>query len=172
MIKLMGAVLVIFSCSVLGFQKVLQKRTTLAAMEELQELLLSIEQRISFNLEPLPELFLHLAAQRNVEETSFLFRLVSALREGEGSALGEAWHRALESFSQETGLSIEVKSLMQSLGQDLGTMDYETEGTRLCRGAKILGDCIKKEKKALAQSEKTFKSLGVLSGICIVIVLI
>ena len=172
MIKLIGAALVIFSCSLMGFQKVLQKRTTIFAMEELQELLLSVERRLSFNLEPLPELFLQLAAQREADDTSFLFQLVKALREGEDSTVSEAWRQTLDMFSQEKRLCDEAKSLMLSIGKELGTTDYETESAKLRRGAELMKEYIKREKKDLLQSEKTFKSLGILSGICIVIILI
>ncbi|MBE7022789.1 MAG: hypothetical protein E7414_06220 [Ruminococcaceae bacterium] len=172
MIKLLGGVLVILACTLLGLQYAAKKQTAFRAVRELKEVILLLHRHISFCLEPLPELVHRLCREKEDAADSFLKRLQEELEGMEEVSFGCAWAQALTHFAEEKGVPAEALAPVQGLGEGLGSMDSETESARLAFCAEELERLLQEMKPALRQTEKTTKSLGVLSGILIVILFI
>lgn len=172
MIKLLGAVLVLFACTVLALQHTAKKRTALQGVRELKELMIFLQQRISFHLEPLPDIVRRLCREQENGADSFLARLGEALEGQEELSFSRAWSRAVSRFAEEKGIAARARELVHALGQSLGTMDSETEADRLLNCARELETLLQEAEPALKQSEKTTRSLGFLSGVLLVILFI
>ncbi len=172
MIRFLGAVLIVSACSLLAYNQVLKKKTAIAAACELRDLLICLSQHISFSLEPLPDLIHRLFKEGAKAEDSFLARLSVALCETDNLSFSRAWSRTLQEFLDAKGRIGQTESHLLRLGETMGTMDGATEYARLQEVVKVMEMQIQEEKESLAQIEKTTKSLGVLCGVFIVLLLL
>jgi len=172
MVRFLGATLIVAACSLLAYNQILKKKAAITAACELRDLLIQISQHISFSLEPLPELIHRLFKEGRQAEDSFLAKLSATLCETENLSFSPAWSRALQEFLDAKGRIGQTESYLLRLGETMGTMDSATERARLQEVAEVVEKQIQEEKKSLAQTEKTTKSLGILCGVFIVLLLL
>ncbi len=172
MIKFLGALLVISACTLLGMTSVLKKRKTHRALCELENSLKEMAHAIEFSLAPLPNVICHLAKEQFADPQGFLNKLTKEMASEKKLPLSCAWQTITHRFAEENALPASALSLMLSLGETLGKMDYETETNRLLKAANILSEQAKDMELNREKTEKTVKSLGVILGIFIVIILV
>lgn len=172
MLKLLGAMLIITACTALGIKSVTKNRKTLKIIEELSSALLEMARAINFRLDPLPDVIHKLSREQFSDKNTFINRLSRQIEKTPEKSLPELWQNVLHNFSQEHSLPQKVTSIMSAIGENVGKMDYETEIHRLTCGHKSLTDLHAKMSQAHEKTEKMTKSLGVVLGIFIVILLI
>lgn len=172
MIKFLGALLIIFACTLLGMTSVLKKRKTQRALFELENSLKEMAHAIEFSLAPLPDVICHLAKEQFTDPQGFLSNLTKEMALENNLTLSQVWQAVSHRFAEENALPNTALSLMLSLGETLGKMDYETETNRLLKAAEILSEQAKDMEVNREKTEKAVKSLGVILGIFIVIILV
>ncbi len=171
MIKFMGAFLVVFACTAWGYMHNFKERNSICAVRELSKLFSEIARGISFRLEPLPQVIGRLSNEDKPPAALFLHRLNEALAVGD-MPFETLWQEVASHFAKETLLPARATEIMQSVGVHLGKMDYEVEVARLSEGTKELKALEEELEKNNAKTEKTVRSLGVLLGLFIVIILL
>ncbi len=172
MLKLLGAMLIITACTALGIKSVTKNRKTLKIIEELSSALLEMARAINFRLDPLPDVIHRLSREQFSDKDTFISQLSCQIEENPEKSLPELWQNVLHNFSQEHSLPQKATSIMSTIGEGIGKMDYETEIHRLTSGHESLTDLLTKMSQAHEKTEKMTKSLGVILGIFIVILLI
>lgn len=172
MIKFLGAMLVILACTLLGMTSVLKKRKTQHALCELENSLKEMANAIEFSLAPLPDVICRLTKEQFTDPQGFLNKLTKEMSTEKNLSLSCAWQTITHRFAEENALPTSTISLMLSLGETLGKMDYETEINRLLKAAKTLSEQAKDMELNREKTEKAVKSLGVILGIFIVIILV
>ena len=172
MLKLLGAMLIIAACTALGIKSVTKNRKTLKAITTLSDTLSEIARSINFQLDPLPDVIHRLGREQFVDEDSFINLLSSQIDTAPEKPLSELWHNALQTFSQTHHLPQKAFSIMNDIGESIGKMDYETEIHRLTAGQKALDELHTKMNHETAKTEKMTKSLGLILGVFIVILLL
>lgn len=172
MIKFLGALLVIGSCFSIAQNITKDKQKQLTAIKELYNLLINLSREIHFRLEPLPKLINRLTQDEDSVSFSFLKQLNQNIEKDRHSPFREHWQETLSHFAQENHLPHSATSLMRALGEHLGETDFETETTRLQDAAENLYSLYSSLDKENKKTEKLTRSLGVLSGISIVILLL
>ncbi len=172
MLKLIGALCIIGACCAFAAQQIIKKREALRAVRELHDLFCEIEHAISFQLVPLPDLINRLAQEPTAPALRFLQRLEVGIGDGPLRPLGEIWDEALLGYQNETFLPEKAQKIASALGSRLGQMDFETERDRLLSAANELEAFCAELDVDTVKTEKLTKSLGVLLGIFIVILLV
>ncbi|MBR5236411.1 MAG: stage III sporulation protein AB [Clostridia bacterium] len=171
MTKFIGAFLVVFACTTWGYMHNFKERNTISAIRELSMLFSEIARSISFRLEPLTQVIHRLASEKRSAAALFLHQLDDGLSIGD-MPFDALWQKAASFFAKETHLPDQAAEILQSVGMHLGKMDYEAEVNRLTEAAKELKTLEEEMKKNNLKTEKTVKSLGVLLGLFIVIILL
>lgn len=172
MLKLLGAMLVIAACTALGVKSVIKNRNILKTIEELSDTLSEMARSISFRLDPLPDIIRRLSEEQFSDKDTFINRLSCQIDNNPEEPLPKLWHKALLEFSRTNHLPQKAISVMSAIGENLGKMDYETELQRLTSGQESLTELLSKMNKDHEKTEKMTKSLGVILGIFIVILLL
>ncbi|MBQ2696287.1 MAG: stage III sporulation protein AB [Clostridia bacterium] len=172
MLKLLGALLVIAACTAFGIKSVMKKRDTIKALKELRSALSEIARAINFQLDPLPEVISRLHKEQFSEADSFISQLHTNVQNSENEPFSQLWEHTIKLFSKEKELPIQAESLLLSLGESLGKMDYETELSRLKEGQASLSELIDETEQNYGKTEKMTKSLSIILGIFIVILLL
>ncbi len=170
MIKLLGAVLIIFSTTWIGWD--LSKRL-IARPKQIRDLraaLQILEAEIMYGHMPLREAVLRLAKQIP-EPISKGFRLFADYLNEENQTVTNAWRKSVEEMRTWTELEEKEAEILLQFGETLGKHDRDTQQKQIQLTLKHLE---REELMALdkqSKYDKMVKSLGFFSGLLITILL-
>lgn len=171
MLKLIGAVLVLVSASMVGWQisgsyarRPLQIRALLVALQML-------ETEIVYGMTPLSRAFVKVG-KRVDAVVGKLFLLAAEMLETErAQSAEEALHLAMERQWPHTSLRKQEKEVLASLGLVLGSSDREDQEKHLRLAVTHLRGLEEEARLEQAKYEKMYKSLGFLGGLLVVILM-
>ena len=170
MVKLIGSGMILIATTVLGIMFAKIKIDRVKQLRALISALNMMEIEIKFALNVLPDAFFKISKTID-EKIGQLFAVTAKqIIESRKNAC-EAWHAALEQSFSNLCLDKEDKEILLALGSSLGEVDTENQ----IKNIRLIIEQLKRQElkaeEDKARSEKLFKSLGVLSGLTIVIVL-
>ena len=159
--------LVFFICFFIG--NIISKRYILRVKElqDFQNALNIIESKIKFTYEPLPEIFIQTSKLLS-ENISKIF--VNASVYMKEVSCEEAWDKSVE--QSNTYLNKEDIENIIGFGKMLGKTDKEGQVSHLELTKTFIEMQIKKAKNEEEKNAKMYKTLGVIFGLAIVIILI
>ncbi|MGG4000379.1 stage III sporulation protein SpoIIIAB [Anoxybacillus sp. CHMUD] len=169
--KWIGAVCIILATTWSGFEasRLLRERTK--QLRQLKMALQALEAEIMYGHTPLIDASLRLSQQLS-RPLSWLFEsFAQKLQKGTMNAR-QAWEESLHEVWKMTALKEGELEIMKQFGETLGQYDHEIQQNYIRLTMVHLereeGDAIEKQQRY----EKMMKSLGVLTGILIVLLLI
>ena len=170
MVKLIGCGMILMGTTVLGIMFAKIKIDRVKQIRALISALNMLEIEIEFALNILPDTFLKISKTID-EKIGQLFAVTAKqIMESRLNAC-EAWHTTLEKLFSTLCLDKEDKEILLALGSSLGEVDTENQ----IKSIRLIIEQLKRQElkaeEDKAKSEKLFKSLGVLSGLTIVMVL-
>jgi stage III sporulation protein AB len=167
MLDLIGALLVLFAGTALGFHISAQYADRPKQLRLLLHALQRLETEIAYGLTPLPEALGRIAAHLT-EPLAGLFR-TAAEQMGGMQSTDEAWKAAVEQCWKHTAMKTPEKDVLIQLGQSLGGSDSGDQIKHLQLAMRMLR--MEEENAAEDQRKyaKMWKSLGVLCGALVVI---
>lgn len=174
MIKLIGALCILFATTALGFAQAAQFAKRPQQIRVLIQALQRLETEIVYAFTPLPEALGRIGQSLfTVEKTvAIFFKEASQLLEHRtGFSAQEIWQQSLEKHWSGTAFQQNEREIVLKLGDYLGLSDREdqTKHIRLAMDQLKLEEELAREEQQ--RYEKMWKSLGVLGGMFVVIVL-
>jgi stage III sporulation protein AB len=170
--KLTGSVIVIVSCSFLGFILSRDCKKRPAQLRELQGILQMFENQICYLSDVLMEAFERISKIGGSDTCAFFSRTIEILKEDRTISASEAWGQAVDQCICRTALNKEDEEILLAFGRMLGStdLDGQIKNIRLTIGQLKLQE--DKAEESRRKNENMYKSLGVLGGIAVVIVLL
>jgi len=170
MIKLIGAVFILLATSWAGFESSKHLRERTKQLRQLKVALASLEAEIMYGHTPLDEAAQHLASQMT-KPLSWLFQsFAKKLKEGKLS-VKEAWEESINDTWRYTALKQGEKEVLIQFGETLGQHDLLSQQKHI----QLALVHLKREEEDAVDTERRYekmmKSLGVLSGLLIIILL-
>ena len=161
-------IFLVFLISIL-IGNILSKRYTLrlSELKDLKNAINIIETKIKFTYEPLAEIFFQTSKLLS-ENISKIF--VMASQNMKEFTTEESWNKSLEKAN--TYLNKEDVENIKGFGKMLGKTDKEGQISHIELTKTFIEIQIEKAKKEEAQNSKLYKTLGVVSGLAFVIILI
>lgn len=136
-------------------------------LKEMQSALNMLEAKIKFTYNPLPDIFEEIAEHFN-PNISHIFRMASIKMETINAK--QAWEQAID--LSYTNLNKEDISTIKGLGKLLGKTDIDGQISEIELVKKFLETQIENAETECKKNEKLYKTLGVVSGMGLVIILI
>lgn len=136
-------------------------------LKEMQCALNMLETKIKFTYSPLPDIFEEIAEHVN-PNISHIFRMASIKMDTINAK--EAWEQAID--VSYTNLNKEDINTIKSLSKLLGKTDAEGQVSEIQLVKKFLETQIEKAENECKKNEKLYRTLGIVSGMGIVIILI
>lgn len=168
--KIIGAVLIIIATTWVGFEFAKRLSERPRQLRHLKIALQSLESEIMYGLTPLAEACEHIAKQLPKPICYFFTCFSERLKMGEAS-VHKAWDESLKETWQLTALCKGELEVMSQFGATLGQHDREHQQKQIRLTLNHLereeGDAI----EAQNRYEKMLKSLGFLTGLLIVILM-
>lgn len=136
-------------------------------LKEMKNALNIIENKIKFTYEPLPDIFMQTSKMfsKNISQI-----FVQAANNMKTVNAEEAWDKSMKTVT--TNLNFEDIENLKSFGKMLGKTDKEGQISRVELTKTFLEMQIEKAKIEEEKNSKMYKTLGVVIGLAIVIVLI
>ncbi|MFC0613173.1 stage III sporulation protein SpoIIIAB [Scopulibacillus daqui] len=173
MIKIIGACMIIASTTGAGMFISRQFSERPKQLRQLRSALQSLEAEIMYGLTPVKEAASRLSGQLPKPLSLFFEKLAVKLSEEEEAVtLQSAWKESLEAFWQQTALQKNEKEIMYQFGATLGKHDSENERKQIRLALAHLEREENEARNAQSKYEKMAKSLGLLAGLLIVLLLL
>ncbi len=158
--------LILAISSIIG--KMLSKKYVrrLEELEEMQNALNILKNKIKFTYEPIPEIFEEISSTSN-KNIGNIFK--SAKIKMNNSNANIAWQESIQESTNN--LTQEDKNVLMSLSKLLGQTDIEGQISQIEITEKFLENQIQEALKEKQKNEKLYLKLGTITGLAIVIML-
>lgn len=172
MLKAIGAVLVIASCSAIGLKMSGDLKTRMNQLVLLKRMLLMLRGEIRYAKTPLPEAFDSIGKRIGNCFGEFLTGLAQKLTEQSGQPFQQLWKEAVDDNLTETKLAHEDKEQLKNMGENLGYLDSDMQINTIDLQVEQLELQLQRLEKGISGKTRVYNCLGVFCGILIAILLL
>lgn len=171
MLKLIGAVLVLVSGTLFGFYQAAQFANRPKQVRQLILAMQRLETEIMYGFTPLPDALNKIGQQLAAPLQAIFIETSRKLTESHGYTAQQSWQQSVAEQWKHTALKQNEKNILHQFGFTLGTSDRNDQ----IKHIKLAVNQLQHEEAAArddqARYEKMCKSLGLLAGALIVILI-
>jgi stage III sporulation protein AB len=164
--------MVIATSAFLGYYLSLDCSKRPGQLRVLQGLLTMLENEICFLSSLLTDSFKKISASSDSVVAEIFDDTVKILNAGEGFNAFEAWETAVRNNIKKTSLNKEDEEILVSFGKMLGASDIEGQIKNIRLTLNQLKMQEQKAEESKKKNESMYRSLGILGGLALVIILI
>ena len=172
LIKIVGSIIVVASCSFIGFVLSQDLKRRPRQLRELQGLLQMFENQITYLSDVIVEAFERISRVGCCDTCVFFSRTAEILMEDGSCGAPAAWERAVRECIRETALNKEDEEILSAFGKSLGNTDLEGQVKNIRLTLAQLKAQEGKAEENRSRNERMYKNLGLLGGAAIVILLL
>ena len=166
-IKCFFLIMIFIIATLIGLTISKKYQSRVKELKEMQRALHIFEEKIKFTYEPIPDLFLEIS-EKTSKSISQIFEMAS--KNMNTMSAGEAWEIALD--NSKTKLNNEDIEILKGLAKMLGKTDLDGQVNEIKLTEKFIDTKIKDAEIEKNKNEKLYRTLGITSGLGLVIVLI
>lgn len=170
MAKMIGATLIILAATLAGWYKARQYANRPRQIRQLIVALKRLETEIMYGFTPLPDALRVIAKQLKPPLQS-IFEHAAGGMDNHNSTAQQSLHTAISQYWGHTDMKSAEKEIMVQLSYTLGTSDRADQAGHITAAISQLQHEELQARDEQVHYEKMYKSLGLLSGILVVILL-
>lgn len=172
MIKILGCIVIVLSCSGLGYMAGSRLNMRVRELKLLKVSLQMLETEISYSNTPLPTA-LDIVAHKSSHPVECIFRSAAyMMKERKFSSAGQVFQAALHECRDKLSMTNEDMEILKSFGYTLGSSDTLNQIKNFNMVIKQIEAQETKAEESRRKNEKMYKSLGFLSGLAITVILL
>lgn len=171
MVKLLGAVLVLLAATLAGFMKAGQYASRPHQIRRLILALKRLETEIAYGFTPLPEALQRIALQSSEPIKGLFEEAARGMIAPANWTAQQSLHHAVQAGWKQTAMKAAEKEVLLQLAFTLGTSDRTNQLGHIATAVRQLESEELAAREEQARYEKMSRSLGVLGGAFIVILL-
>ncbi|WP_078577012.1 stage III sporulation protein SpoIIIAB [Salipaludibacillus agaradhaerens] len=167
----LGAAIIILTSTGVGWElsKRLERRTTL--LRHMKVALETLDTEVTFAMIPLWEAFEQIAKQLPAPAKDFLNGVSTRLKDNEESTQ-QAWEEELNYWKTDVDLDAKDIDILKQFGQTLGRQDIEGQRKQIQLTQAYLETMEQTALETQKKYESMYRSLGLLGGLLLVIMLL
>lgn len=166
-IKSILFILIFLSSTYIGVTISSKYKNRVRDLKEFKGILNVIDTKIRYTYEPIGDICMEIF-QMNETNIGRLFKEVNDLLKTK--TITEAWNIAIDTYG--SSFTKEDKNIIKSLGKMLGKTDVSGQISQIEQLNEFLNFQIEKAERERQKNEKLYKSLGMVMGIAIIIILV
>lgn len=168
---MLGLKIIIYSCiflssSAIGILISRKYEERVNELKEFKNALNIFKTKIKFTYEPIPEIFEQISKQIKTTPGK-IFKLASCNMEV--LTAGDAWNMAVD--TNILNINNEDRNILKNLSKLLGQTDIDGQINQIELTSQFLDEQIQKAEKERLKNEKMYRTLGMVIGLAIVIIL-
>jgi stage III sporulation protein AB len=171
MLKIVGAILILFATTWTGFELAKQLTDRPRQLRAIKTALQSLEAEIMYGHTPLHEASRRLAGQLGSPLDEFFSSFAKKLIETE-TTVRDAWEDGLREIWGKTALKKSEFEILKQFGETLGRHDRVSQQKQILLTLTHLEREENEAREKQLQYEKMIKSIGFLSGLLLIILLL
>lgn len=171
-VKWIGMALVFISCSGIGIMYSMIYKQRVEELLEWKKGITLLKSEIEFSLTPLSEAFETIGKRLEGEIKKVFVALSLLLKENPHYAMDKIDDKIIKGLFSEACLNEKDTQKLMSFIKNLGLKDKESQMNHLSLHIKNIEQDVETAKRDEEKNNKLFKTLGVLSGIFIVVIFI
>lgn len=172
MIRALGALLVFVSCSIYGFMKGQQFLQRLEELKEIQKLFLALMADIRFGQISLSESLERISGQVKPPFSRMLKNICGEMHWRGGRTMAEIWKKEADQCLKGCALNQKDRETFIGIGQQLGSLDRETQVQMIQLYLKDLEFTIGEIAGSIQEKQKLCRMFGIVLGLLLVILLL
>ena len=169
--KIAGYGLILVACWAIGEQAAGRLRLHRNRLKQIKNWLSYFRGKLLFEGATVEEAFEESARLAGAPFSVFLLNVATAMEQCDGRPFIQIWETELCGYEHELGFSSEELGEFQRFGQLLGQMDKEVQLRAITALDEGLETALKRTEEEIGVKEKLYRSLGILTG-CMIIILI
>jgi len=166
-----GAIALIISCGALGFYFAAKEGFRVQELQEFKKALIILSSEIEHLRTPLPMASESIARRSNEPVSGLFSEFAVLLKQNEGETAYRLWSQVLERLKGRSYFAAEDLDVLDGFGKTLGYLDKQMQQSAIAVTVEYIDD---KTVSLQAQAEKNrrmYRSLGVIGGLLLVVVL-
>ena len=164
-VKVVACILIVLICTCLGFEKSNNYGKRVLELQKIKNSLNYFKSKIEFTYEPIKEILEGISKSIYQAEENIFYKTNKYM---ENSNVNLAWNKAVD---EETKISKEDKDILKMFGKLLGKTDKKGQISEIDLSLNFIEKQIQKAEVEKNKNAKLYKSLGVLIGCGITIIL-
>lgn len=165
MLRLMGTVLVLFSCTALGWSRSMTLQKRLEQLREVEKMVHLILGEITYRKETLPEALLRISEKTAPPFSEFLREVSRQASLFQGDCFSKIFRETAQQCLKDSALHKKDLEAFSQLGEYLGWMDITLQNNTITLYQEQLKQEIQYLERELPGRKKMCQSLGVIAGI-------
>lgn len=170
--KIIGALFIIGSTSTVGIYFSKLDKYRMEDLEQLKKAFTILKNQINFSFMPLPEALKQIALRVEGEISEILKEISELLEKKEGETAAQIWNDMWKKKKEKTYLSKEDIDVLFSFGKAVGYLDRQQQISNIEITISYIEQVKQQLEKRLEKNSKIYRTIGILSGLLIAIVLI
>lgn len=166
-IKIIIYSFIFLSCSLIGILVSKKYINRVNELKEFKNALNLFKTKIRYTYEPIPDIFKEISENVN-SNISEVFK--SAANKMDILAAGDAWNLALK--IDTLNINDEDRNVLENLSKLLGKTDLQGQINQIEMTSDYIEEQIQKAEKERSKSERMYRTLGMIIGMAIVIILV
>lgn len=166
MLKIVGCIIIIASCTGIGFSKSKEMECHLSELEELKKIFYLLKSELQYTRAPFAEVFEKIGPKTREPFRSWLFHLSICLNEKRGGLFWEMWGNSIEEHLKNCRLKEDELNELKNVGKNLEYIES------LDLFIEQMEYRIKNVRESYRTKRKLCQSLGIMGGIFLVILLL
>lgn len=158
---------IFLSCSAIGILKSRKYVDRVNELKEFKNALNIFKTKIKFTYEPIPEIFDSISKNTN-SRVGGIFKIASNNMKFETA--GSAWSKAVD--TDILNINSEDRDILKSLSKLLGQTDVVGQVNQIDLTSNFIDSQILKAESERAKNERMYRTLGMIAGLSIVIILL
>ncbi|MRG86557.1 stage III sporulation protein SpoIIIAB [Salinibacillus xinjiangensis] len=169
--KWIGAILLLLATTQIGFDIAKRLNDRPKQIRQLKNALQVLEAEIVYGQSPIHDVFYRLSKQIPEPLSSF-FRTLNEKLLSSQSTLYDVWNPALDHFWKKSAMKKTEKEIMDQFGKTLGQHDFHQQQKHIQLALSHLDRVLEQAEEEKYKYGRMAKSLGVLTGLFLILLLI
>lgn len=172
MLKLFGIILVIFSCTAMGWNQSMAIEKRLRQLREIEKLVHLMLGEITYRKEALPDVLLHTSRKAASPFDVFFREAAQQASLYQGECFSGIFRKQAEEYLKNSNLTAKELEEFIQLGEYLGWLDIEMQKNTMTLYLEQLKGDILTLSGEIPVRQKMCRSMGVMAGIFLAIILL
>lgn len=172
LLKIIGSICIMAGAYAYGYCTGLEYKRHIEELETLGRIIWQITGEISYTKAPLTEVFQRVGGRAEEPYRTWLLTLSQEMEEKGQRTLGVLWREAAQRELKQLLLSVEEKTELENLGNQMGCLDIHMQEAALSLYGKRLEERRETLLLGLAERRRLSACLGAAAGVFLVIILV
>jgi len=166
-----GALALVAGCTALGFYFAAQEGFRVQDLQEFKKALMILSSEIEHLRAPLPIACANIAKRTKAPVSEIFSQFSNLLTENEGETAYQLWSQAIEGQKKRSYLAAEDWDVLEGFGKTLGYLDKQMQQSAITVTIDYINEKTTSLQTQSDKSRRMYRSLGVIGGLLLVVLL-